>query len=358
MSERKGGEFLANIINARNIVFLAMLAVGGPCAYMSARNTSGYLVLIGRDESIAIMTGVAFIIFAAMSITASGFFWKHGGLARIMAVIIIFAGIVVILISISATLGLNYHQFVNSEVMQAEITARQAQDQSEILSAVSSEAADVSQWTRDSIDRLLALSEASGNSWATSMSRIIEATENITPVQEVVEAIHVEIIPATFFDFALRLNEFDRKYLADFLMLALPAVLYDILTALAVSCCLFLMHLKPKKDPKVIVAESAADTPLIRRKRKSKIEIPDIKDLTAYIENAMQEGFQILPDDAIPYIDAQKCARFRKYLSSFKYKGESLVSETDGQYVSVFDKENLIRFITLQSNVQRQWRVS
>jgi hypothetical protein len=68
----------------------------------------------------------------------------------------------------------------------------------------------------------------------------------------------------------------------------------------------------------------------------------------------MREDYQILPDDAVPNMDARQCAKFREYLSSFIYKGSPLISERDGQYVSIFDKVNLIRFITLQNNVQRK----
>jgi len=77
-------------------------------------------------------------------------------------------------------------------------------------------------------------------------------------------------------------------------------------------------------------------------------------ELTAYIENAMQEEYQILPDDAVQNMDSRRCAKIRSYLSSFIYKGNALISEVNGQFVSIFDKANLIRFITLQCNVQRE----
>jgi hypothetical protein len=51
--------------------------------------------------------------------------------------------------------------------------------------------------------------------------------------------------------------------------------------------------------------------------------------------------------------EAQTARKFREYLSSFIYKGNPIISERDGQFVSIFDKENLKRFIVLQNNVQK-----
>jgi hypothetical protein len=131
-------------------------------------------------------------------------------------------------------------------------------------------------------------------------------------------------------------------------MIAIPAVFYDIIAPLAMTVLLFLMGFKSKKETGVI-AEAVASTPL----SKPKEEQPDTAELTAYIENAMQNEYQILPDDVVPNMNTQRCAKFREYLSSFIYKGNPLISERDGQYVSIFDKVNLIRFITLQNNVRK-----
>ena len=55
----KPWEFFADIFNARNIVFVAMLTVGGLCIFMSASNTTAYLNLTGMAHTIALMTGIA-----------------------------------------------------------------------------------------------------------------------------------------------------------------------------------------------------------------------------------------------------------------------------------------------------------
>jgi hypothetical protein len=150
----------------------------------------------------------------------------------------------------------------------------------------------------------------------------------------------------------LGINKLDKKYFFDFFMIAIPAVFYDLIAPMAVTVVLFLMGFNIKKESDTGEGETesiaAAESP------KPINEPPDIKDLTTYIENAMQEEYQILPDEAVPNIDIQKCTRLRKYLASFIYKGNALISEADGQFVSIFDKVNLIRFITLQNNVQRQ----
>jgi hypothetical protein len=146
----------------------------------------------------------------------------------------------------------------------------------------------------------------------------------------------------------LKLRELDSKYFFDFFMIAIPAVFYDIIAPLAVTVVLFLMGFRNKKETQAGEPTEASAPP------KPKEEPPDINDLTAYIENAMQDEYQILPDDAVPNVDVQKCAKLRKYLASFKYKGNYLISEVNGQFVSIFDKANMIRFITLQSNVQRE----
>jgi hypothetical protein len=159
----------------------------------------------------------------------------------------------------------------------------------------------------------------------------------------------VETLPRTFFGFMLNLRGLERKYMFDFFMIATPAIFYDLIAPLAMTVVLFLMGFKRKGTE----TEARTDATITAPPPKPKEEQPDIKDLTAYIENAMREEYRILADDAVPNMDARMCARFREYLSSFIYKGNPLISERDGQYVSIFDKVNLIRFITLQNNVRK-----
>jgi hypothetical protein len=172
-------------------------------------------------------------------------------------------------------------------------------------------------------------------------------------VQNIVENFYVETIPRTFFAFILNLKEFDRKYFFDFFMIAIPAVFYDLLAPLAITVVLFLMGFKSKREMEAEAIAEAAPSAAPPPKPKEE-EPPDIKELTTYIENAMQEEYQILPDDAVPNIDAEKCAKYRKYLASYIYKDNPLITQAGDQYISIFDKVNLIRFITLQCNVQRK----
>jgi hypothetical protein len=183
----------------------------------------------------------------------------------------------------------------------------------------------------------------------TAQSLASTEQEKRQAIDDILANIYVETIPRTFFGFMLGLRTLDKKYFFDFFMIAIPAIFYDIIAPLAMTVVLFLMGFKSKKGNETGAAvgiTTAAPPP------KPKEEPPDIKDLTTYIENAMQEEYQILPDDAVPNMDAQKCAKLRKYLSSFIYKGNPLISEREGQYISIFDKVNLVRFITLQNNIQ------
>jgi hypothetical protein len=213
------------------------------------------------------------------------------------------------------------------------------------------ESRNVSQWAMDNIDRLLEMSERSGESWNNSMKTVVEMSKNLSESeQQAIEELYVETLPRTFFGFMLGLRELEQKYLFDFFMIAIPAVFYDIIAPLAMTVVLFLVGFKSKKETGVIAEALASTSP---PSPKPKEEQPDIAELTTYIENAMQNEYQILPDDAVPNMDAQRCAKFREYLSSFIYKGNPLISEHDGQYVSIFDKVNLVRFITLQNNVRK-----
>jgi hypothetical protein len=139
----------------------------------------------------------------------------------------------------------------------------------------------------------------------------------------------------------------------DFFMIATPAIFYDLIAPLAMTVVLFLMGFKRKGTEAATETEARTDATITAPPPKPKEEQPDIKDLTAYIENAMQEEYQILADDAVPNTEAQTARKFREYLSSFIYKGNPIISERDGQFVSIFDKENLKRSIVLQNNVQK-----
>jgi hypothetical protein len=203
------------------------------------------------------------------------------------------------------------------------------------------------------------MAERSGESWNNSMKTIMETAQNLVgteqlkqaTIDEILENVYVETLPRTFFGFMLNLGELERKYLLDFFMIAIPAVFYDLIAPLAVTVVLFLMGFQKRKKIEVEVEDEAVAG--IASLPKVNDEQPDIVELSTYIENAMQEEYQILPDDVVPNMDTRICAGLREYLSSFVYKGNQLISEHDGQYISIFDKANLIRFITLQNNVQR-----
>jgi len=357
VNEKRFSGFILGIFNARNIVFVAMLAVGALCIFMSARNTASYLLLTGMEQVMSILTGMALIVFSATSFTAAQLFLAQKGAAKLFSIFFVVIGITVITFSIFSTLSLNYDKFLKSDVIQADIQDMIEKNRSALLRDKTEESHDVTQWTMDNMDRLLAMAEQQGASWNNSMRTIMETAQNLSAteketVQNIVENIYVDTIPRTFFAFILRLKEIDRKYFFDFFMIAIPAVFYDLLAPLAITVVLFLMGFKSKKEE--AEAEAIAEVPASATPPKPKEEAPSIKDLTTYIENAMQEEYQILPDDAVPNIDAQKCAKCRNYLASFIYKGNPLITESGDQYVSIFDKVNLIRFITLQGNVQRQ----
>jgi hypothetical protein len=343
---------ILDIINARNIVFVSMLAVGALCILMSASNTTAYLELTGMHPGIALMTGIALVIFSSTSATAAQLFIAQKGFAKIFSVPFIVVGFTVIVFSIFSTLSLNYNRFISSDAIRADMQDKVDRKRSELLTAQSSEDEGVTQWAMGNIDRLLTLAEESGESWNNSMKTIMEMSKELTEAErKIVEELYVETLPRTFFGFMLNLNSLDQKYLFDFFMIAIPAIFYDLIAPLAMTVVLFLMGFKSKKE---IMAEAIAEAPAVTPQPvKPKEEQPDIKDLNAYIENAMRDEYQILPDDAVPNMEAQKCAKLREYLSSFIYKGNPLISEHDGQYVSIFDKVNLVRFITLQNNVQK-----
>jgi TM2 domain-containing membrane protein YozV len=357
---------LTDVVSARNIVFVAMLAVGGFCIMLSASNTTAYLELTGMAHNIALMTGIALVIFSSISATAAQLFLGQNGWAKIFAVPFIIVGATVIVFSIFSTLSLNYNKFISSPAIQADMQEKIEKRKAEIIAAYQEEAAgeyddqDVNQWAMQNLDRLLSMAESSGSSWNNSMRTIMEAAQGMAETEqrkgktldEVLENIYVETLPKTFFGFMLNLKSLEQKYMFDFFMIAIPAIFYDLIAPLAMTVVLFLMGFKSKKKTEDIT-EDGTETEAVASPPNPKEEQPDIKQLTAYIENAMQEEYKILPDDAVPNLDAEAARKCREHLSSFIYKGNPLISERDGQYVSIFDKVNLIRFITLQNNVQR-----
>jgi hypothetical protein len=357
---------LAGIVNARNIVFMAMLTVGGLCIFMSASNTTAYLELTGMARSIALMTGIALVIFSSVSATAAQLFFAQKGPAKIFALPFIIVGATVIIFSIFSTLSLNYNKFISSPAIQADAQEKREKRKAEILAEYQAsegrqEGQDVNQWAMQNIDRLLSMAERSGESWNNSMKTVMEAAQNISgteqqkqkTIDEMLESVYVEILPHTFFGFMLNLGVLEQKHLFDFFMIAIPAVFYDLIAPLAITVVLFLMGFKARKEIEARAGAgedvAIADPPPTNPKE----EQPDIKDLTTYIENAMQNEYQILADDAVPDMDAQVARKYREYLSSFIYKGNPLISVREGKFVSIFDRVNLIRFITLQNNVQK-----
>jgi hypothetical protein len=355
--KQSSGGFLLNIFNARNIVFVAMLAVGGLCIFMSASNTTGYLELTGMVRSLALMTGIALVIFSSTSATAAQLFFGHKGWAKIFAIPFIVIGIAVITFSIFSTLSLNYYRFVNSDAMQAEIRARQEQARAEIASQLQTESQDITQWTMDAIGRLLALSEDMQVSWARSIELIIDAADGMETQgihEQVIEAVHVEVIPTSFFAFLLQLPELEPRYFFDFFMIATPAVFYDIIAPLAITIVLFLLGFNKKEQPiHAVLPEPVKPEPQVLKEKEPEAK-PDINEIIIYIENALQDDHSLLSDDAIRNIEEAQCKKMRKYLMTFFYKNNPIIIEKDDGFFSIFDKKNLKRFIELQYNVERK----
>jgi hypothetical protein len=279
---------LADIICARNIVFVAMLAVGGLCIFMSASNTTAYLELTGMGHSIALMTGIALVIFSSTSATAAQLFISQKGLVKIFSVPFVVVGATVIIFSIFSTLSLNYNKFISSPAIQADIQEKIDKKRSELMAEMGgSGKQNASQWAMDNIDRLLDMAQESGESWNNSMRTILEMSTNLNAnEQQIVEELYIETLPGTFFGFMLNLGDLEQKYFFDFFMIAIPAIFYDIIAPLAITVVLFLMGIKSGKDNGAGVV---ADVTTATLPPKPKGEPPDIKDLTTYIENAMQE---------------------------------------------------------------------
>jgi hypothetical protein len=200
------------------------------------------------------------------------------------------------------------------------------------------------------------MAERSGESWNNSMRTVMETAQNLSvseqqrrqTIDEILENIYIETIPRTFFGFMLNLHTLDKKYFFDFFMIAIPAIFYDIIAPLAMTVVLFLMGFKKKE-----VMEKPEPHRVRERMPRREKQPPDIKELTIYIDSALQDDFSLLPDDAIGNIEEKQCRKFREYLTAFIYKGNPIISEKAGRYISIFDKTNLKRFVELQYNVQR-----
>jgi len=372
-NEKQFSGILLNAVNARNIVFVAMLSVGALCILMSARNTASYLLLTGMDHPIAIMTGIALIIFSATSFTAAQLFLAHNGAAKLFSIFFIVIGMVVITFSIFSTLSLNYSKFIESDAIKDDIADIVEKRRSAIMadynaSGAGAEGQDIAQWTMQNMDRFLTLAEQQGASWNNSMRTIMETAQTLNSVEtqkrqsidDILKNIYIETIPRTFFGFMLSLNTLDRKYFFDFFMIATPAIFYDIIAPLAITVVLFLMGFqrkekqqeKPQQIPEETKTEKSEERP--QRREKQPTPPPDMKEIKIYIESALQDDFALLPDDAIGNIEERQCKRFREYLMSFIYKNNPVITEKEGRFISIFDKKNLMRFIDLQYNVQRK----
>jgi hypothetical protein len=227
-------------------------------------------------------------------------------------------------------------------------------------SEAETEGQDVNQWTMQNMDRLLSMAEQSGESWNNSMRTVMETAQSLVSteqkkrqtIDEILENIYVETIPRTFFGFMLGLHTLDKKYFFDFFMIAIPAIFYDIIAPLAMTVVLFLMGFRKKEASNR--PESHSHRIKERIPRREKQQPPELKELTIYIDSALQDDFSLLPDDAIGNIEEKQCRRFREYLMTFIYKGNPIITDKAGRYISIFDKINLKRFIELQYNVQRK----
>jgi hypothetical protein len=206
---------------------------------MSANNTASYLALAGMDDALAWMTGIALVIFSSTSLTSAHLFLTQAGYARWLSLPFIIAGILVIVFSIFATLSVNYDRFISSGPVKAEMREKTDRARGDLMAARESPG----KWAMGSIDRLLDLSERSGESWNNSMKTIAEMSAALSENEKnTLDGIFIETLPATFFGFMLGLkNAGEKKYFLDFFMIAIPAVFYDLIAPLAVTVVLFLM---------------------------------------------------------------------------------------------------------------------
>jgi hypothetical protein len=290
---------------------------------------------------------------------------------------------IVITFSIFSTLSLNYTKFVDSEAIRDDLADKIEKRRAEIIMEYNAlveivsdtDSPDVASWTMQNMERFLSLAEQQGSSWNNSMNTILSAGRLLIETEqqkrdntigsrqqsldEILENIYIETIPRTFFAFMVGLNDMDKKYFFDFFMIATPAVFYDLLAPLAITVVLFLLGFRRKEQSVPVVDSPPAPVPEEKKpaetkpRREKPVEVkPDINELIIYIDSALQD-FKILPDDALGNIEERQCKKFRKYLMSYSYRGKSIITEKDGQFISIFDKTNLKRFIELLYNVQK-----
>ena len=345
---------MRQVLNSNNAIILTMLVVGITAMFLSAQNTSNYLILTGFQTHMALLTGWMFILFSSTSFTAARLFMLQSGAIKAFAPIFVFIGMVVISLSVLATLSLNYVRFLNSDAMQLELNTRIEQRRSELLAEMTTETQATNQWLMDTLDRFVGLAEETQGGWSVSMGRIIEAAREMsyTQAQEIIEHIHVEVLPPNLFSFALNLRNTETRYIFDFLMLAGFAALYDILAPLSIT--LFLIGFVKKEEPARPKQLTRKPIERMQQSEKQPEVKPDIKEVIVYIESALQDDFSLLPDDEIGNIEERQCKKFREYLSSFFYKDSPIITENEGRFVSMFDRTNLKKFIELQHNVRRK----
>ncbi|GMO65926.1 MAG: hypothetical protein Ta2A_13850 [Treponemataceae bacterium] len=123
------------------------------------------------------------------------------------------------------------------------------------------------------------------------------------------------------------------------IFLALPAVIADIASPL-----FFCMFFGQKT---VIPAKK------ITRENKKREEKPELNEIFDYIDIAMKNDFSMMGDELVGKINPARCKKLREYIMSFIYKGKPVISKHDGKYFSIFNKENLKRFVELQHETQR-----
>jgi hypothetical protein len=100
----------------------------------------------------------------------------------------------------------------------------------------------------------------------------------------------------------------------------------------------------PPTDP-IKVPKASVEEP---RERKGYAA----EEIITYIEAAYDNG-KLKPDNEVEGIPEADCAEIREYLQSFKLRGKIIVEQVDNIYQVRLDKESLIKFITLQCNIQR-----
>jgi hypothetical protein len=133
------------------------------------------------------------------------------------------------------------------------------------------------------------------------------------------------------------------------IFLALPAVIADIASPL--FFCMFFGRRKRKSEPKPEQEKQPEPEPAPEKNKEKK---PSLNDIMAYIDSAMRGDKTLLPDEEVSGMSRRKSATLREYLMSFFYKGKPIFYNYKGNLKSIFDNENLKKFIALQYDVQRK----